>query len=204
MSETKYDSVFSITSKILNRMGKELGTSAGKATMATLRNSIGRETSQTIAVWPILFDYIPETFLSKTGDLSNSEQAILTSLQMYALHQQGRENSVDKWAEKKEWNNIGAALKSLRTGEDTTAIDRRFNAMITATTFEELVQHLRQMIRLLRRNKEVTLSYASLANDLYAYLQGKEEAIRIQWAKAYYSRSVENKSENKEGENQND
>lgn len=204
MSEVKYDSVFSVTSKILNKIGQELETSAGKATLAMLRNSIGRETSQSIAVWPIIFEYIPESFLSKHAELSNSEQAILTSLQLYALHQQGREKSVDQWTEKGEWNNMGAALKALRTGEDTTAIDRRFNTLITSATYEEFTHHLRQMIRMLRRNKEVTLSYASVAADLYDYLQGKEETIRIHWAKAYYSRSVKTKNEIKEGEKQYD
>lgn len=200
MSEVKYDSVFSVTSNILNRLERDLETSTGKAALATLRNSIGRETSQSIAVWPIIFEYIPESFLSKQAKLSNSERAILTTLQLYALHQQSREKSVDKWMEKGEWNNMGAALKTLRTGEDTTAIDRRFNVLVTAATFEELIHHLRQMIRLLRRNKEVKLSYASLASDLYDYLQGNEETIRIQWAKAYYSRSQKTKNENNEGE----
>ena len=183
------DTVFSVTGRILGRLEAIRGESIGKATLANLRNSIGRPLSETIDVWPTVFEQMPKNFLSRSGELTDEEQAILTTLQMYALHQQGQNDNVNKISEKGEWDNIGISLKALRLGEDTRAIDRRFNTMITSTTFEEITHHLRQLIRLLKAKKsDEKVNYARLANDLYWYLRNQEENVRISWAKAYYSK----------------
>ncbi|KFN89185.1 hypothetical protein TMUPMC115_2567 [Tetragenococcus muriaticus PMC-11-5] len=69
------------------------------------------------------------------------------------------------------------------------AIDRRFNTMITSSSFEELTHHLRQMIQLLKaKNPDIAVNYAQLGNDLYWFLRNKEEKVRLDWAKAFYSR----------------
>lgn len=196
------ESVFNITSKIVNNIGRDPKSSRSKAILAELRNSIGREYSQTIGVWPILYEYLPERFMSKDGALSNSEKAIITALQLYSIHQQGKDSNVDVWAQKGEWNNIGHSIKTLRKGEDTTAIDRRFNTLITSSTFDELIYHLRQMIRLLRRESGSKVSYATLANDLYKFLNGSDEAIKVSWGKGYYSQSSRDENTKEENDNE--
>ncbi|XJS11724.1 type I-E CRISPR-associated protein Cse2/CasB [Aerococcaceae bacterium WGS1372] len=123
--------------------------SSGKAALANLRNSIGRPYSQTIDIWPLLFEKLPVDYLGRGEALTRREQAILTTLQLYSIHQQGVEHSVSKDYIKGKWNNMGESLSILRIGEDSKAIDRRFNVMITSTTYDEFVHHLRQMIRLL-------------------------------------------------------
>lgn len=195
------ETVFSVVVKIITQLEYVRESSSGKAALANLRNSIGRPLSQTIAIWPIVFEQIPESFLGKNGKLTDEEQAILTTLQIYALHQQGRSNSVNKRSEKGQWNNIGMSLKFLRVGDDTTAIDRHFNTMITSSTYEELIHHLRQLVRLLKaKNPDVTIDYARLGNDLYWYLRNKDENVRLRWAKAFYSR----KNNLEKGENNHD
>ncbi|WP_353893857.1 type I-E CRISPR-associated protein Cse2/CasB [Proteinivorax hydrogeniformans] len=183
------DNVFTVTGRILGRLEEIRDYSSGKAALANLRNSIGRPLSETIDVWPIVFEQMPEHFLSKNGKLTSEEKAILTTLQIYALHQQGQSVNVNKRSEKEKWNNIGISLKALRNGEDTIAIDSRFNTMITSTTFEELIHHLRQLVRILKAKKQnEKIVYARLANDLYWYLRNQEENVRLSWAKAYYSK----------------
>lgn len=195
------ETVFSVVVKIITQLENVRESSSGKAALANLRNSIGRPLSQTIAVWPIVFEQMPESFLGKSGKLTDEEQAILTTLQIYALHQQGRSNSVNKRSEKGQWNNIGMSLKFLRVGDDTTAIDRHFNTMITSSTYEELIHHLRQLVRLLKaKNPDVTIDYARLGNDLYWYLRNEDESVRLRWAKAFYSR----KNNLEKGENNHD
>lgn len=187
--ENQKETVFVVVGKILTQLESVRENSSGKAALANLRNSIGRPLSSTIDIWPIVFEQMPEKFLGKGGRLTDEEMAILTTLQIYALHQQGRPNSVNRRSEKGEWNNVGTSLKSLRVGVDTTAIDRRFNTMITASSFEELTHHLRQMVRLLRsRSPEVAIDYARLGNDLYWYLKMEDDKIRLKWAKGFYSR----------------
>lgn len=190
------ETVFTVVGRIIVQFESVRENSSGKAALANLRNSIGRPLSETIDVWPIVFEQIPESFLGRSGRLTNEERAILTTLQIYALHQQGRSNSVNKKNEREQWDNIGMSLKSLRTENDTVAIDRRFNTMITATTFEELTYHLRQMVRLLKaKNPEITVNYAQLGNDLYWHLRNKEERVRLSWAKAFYSRQKTSEKE---------
>ncbi|WP_350343193.1 type I-E CRISPR-associated protein Cse2/CasB [Proteinivorax tanatarense] len=183
------DNVFTVTGRILGRLEEIRDYSSGKAALANLRNSIGRPLSETIDVWPIVFEQMPEHFLSKNGKLTSEEKAILTTLQIYALHQQGQSVNVNKRTEKEKWNNIGISLKALRNGEDTIAIDSRFNTMITSTTFEELIHHLRQLVRILKAKKQnEKIVYARLANDLFWYLRNQEENVRLSWAKAFYSK----------------
>lgn len=191
-------SVYSATSQIINNLSHLLDSSSGKALLANLRNSINRPLSETIDIWPILFENLPESFLGNGGRLTKEEEAILTTLQLYAIHQQGNSDSV--LGSGGRWDNIGNSLKSLREADNSLAIDRRYNAMITSSTYEELIHHLRQLIRLLKSKSEVKVNYPKLAEDLYWFLRGYEEKVRLKWARSYYSAKQMNKGEN-ENEN---
>lgn len=175
--------VFQVAGRLVKRLSTINQTSSGKATLARLRNSLGRSLDQTAEVWPDVFSELPENFLSRTGEPTKEELAIFTSLQLFALHQQGKGEPVATFDRKE---NIGQALKSLRKEGDSKAIDRRFNAMITATTFEELAVHLRHLIKLLRKNT-TKVSYAQLADDLFWYQNGFSDSVKLRWGQSYYS-----------------
>ncbi|EHI70394.1 type I-E CRISPR-associated protein Cse2/CasB [Streptococcus ictaluri] len=190
MTKQKKVSVSEVTRKILIKLSKQKDTSSGKALLARLRQSIGKPISETVVIWSVLFKDLPEEFLGRNGQPSNEEQAILTTLQLYALHQQSQSHSVLINREDK-YQNIGYSLKQLRQGEDTTAIDRRFNVMITASSFEELVYHLRHLISLLKtKSPETKVDYAKLSEDLYWFLRDYQERVRLSWAREYYKRNV--------------
>lgn len=180
--------VYQLTSKIIFDLNNHLDTSKGKAQLANLRNSIGKPLSQTVGVWPIIFENLPEEFLSKHGQATYEEKAILNTLQIYALYQQGKSEKTSLEGEDRYWKDLGYSLRNLRrASEETRAIDRRFNAMITATTFEELVYHLRQLIKLLKSKTEAKINYPKLADDLYWYLRGYDEDIKLRWSRRYYA-----------------
>ncbi|AWN61442.1 type I-E CRISPR-associated protein Cse2/CasB [Streptococcus sobrinus] len=196
MSEQRKARVAEVTRKILIKLSKQKDTSSGKALLARLRQSIGKPVSETVAVWPILFEDLPEEFLGHDGYTSAEEQAILTTLQLYALHQQSLSHSVFIGEENK-YQNIGNSFRQLRQGEDTTAIDRRFNVMITASTFEELVYHLRHLITLLKsKSPETKVDYARLSEDLYWFLRDYQERVRLSWARDYYKRNFKGEKDN--------
>lgn len=196
MSEQRKARVAEVTRKILIKLSKQKDTSSGKALLARLRQSIGKPVSETVAVWPILFEDLPEEFLGHDGYTSAEEQAILTTLQLYALHQQSLSHSVFIGEENK-YQNIGNSFRQLRQGEDTTAIDRRFNVMITASTFEELVYHLRHLITLLKsKSPETKVDYARLSEDLYWFLRDYQERVRLSWARDYYKRNFKGENDN--------
>ena len=91
---------------------------------------------------------------------------------------------------------MGDALKTLRTGESEST-DARFNVLITASNFNQLQNHLRQMIKLLKSKSDVEVDYASLADDLYWFLKDQKDGIKMKWARAYYKISKkESKGDN--------
>lgn len=168
----------------MKSQGKE---SAYRAILANLRNSIGRPYSQTMEVWRLMFEYLPEDVLGKTSKLTKEEQAILNTLQLYSLHQQGEEETV--WERKQYRENMGYSLSILRMDtESQKATDRRFNTMIVSTHYEEFLNHLRQMINLLKKAPHTIIDYPRLAEDLYRFQRGYKEDIRLKWARAYYGR----------------
>lgn len=185
------DTVFQIMGRITNKLANSNQSSSAKATLARLRNSVGKSVAQTAEIWPEVFSELPEEFLSIDGEPTAAETAIFTSLQLYAIHQQGTDEPV---ALSKGRSNIGQSLKSLRTGDDTKAIDRRFNALITSSTVAELTNHLRHLIKLLRKSN-TKVSYTQLANDLFWYQKGYEDRVRLLWGQSYYSQQSTEKEQ---------
>ena len=119
-------------------------------------------------------------------------------MQLYARHQQGNPCSVNlnnsqqanvetQVVEgKSRWANMGDALRTLRNDPHREGIDRRFNAMITATTIEELLTHLRHLISILKAKNDVKVNYANLSQDLLWLQRGQAERVRMRWGQSYY------------------
>ncbi len=206
MNQTQYkQTVFNVTGKILSKLNHTLETGSTKAMLARLRNSLGKDISQTVDAWQEVFSEMPLDFLSADGIVTKEESAIFTALQLYALHQQGNSasvnaydltneaNKIDSENEEDEndkisnkWMNIGYSLNALRTGEDSASIDRRFNAMITSATFQEMTVHLRHLISIFKAKSDAKINYAKLAEDLFWFQNGKQEQIRLRWGQSYY------------------
>jgi CRISPR system Cascade subunit CasB len=180
--------VGSVTNRIVYMLEQTLETSSGKATLASLRNSIGKPLSQSVEIWSLMFENLPKEFLSGGQSESKKEVAILTTLQFYALYRQGKDASGRKNTQKPSYRDIGHSLSALRKGDNTVAMDRRFNALITSATYDELIHHLRQMIKLLKSKTsgETDIDFGRLAQDLYRFLIGRDEKTRLSWARNYY------------------
>lgn len=191
------DTVYSITSKILYRIDQSKNEAMKKAILANLRNSISRSIQDSVSAYSFIFESIPKEFLARSEKLNNREKAIISSLQLYALHQQTNQESVLIENEENKYDNMGYSLSFLRSDNNSLAADRRFNAMITSSSFEEFFHHLRQMVKLLKSRTNSKVNYAKLAEDIYWFLQGKEEKIRLEWSRKYYS---SNKKEGEENE----
>ena len=189
-------SVYQATARILNLIGNDLQASSAKAHLASLRQSVNKDVHRATGVFPILFSNIPNEYLGKTDKLTDGERSIILALQLFALHQQGREQSVNAKgdAEGKDSSDLGSSLYTLRDA-DSQAVDRRFNAMITATSFDELANHLRHLIKLLKSKTDTKVNYAQLAQDLFWFQKGYESKIRLKWSRSYYRYYNEKKGE---------
>lgn len=194
--------VYNTTQSILKILDNTRDTSQTKALLANIRNSINKDITSNIDALAYIFSKLPENYLGNFGDLTNQEKAILIAIQMYAIHQQSSNSSVLKvyGQESKYKDNIGDALSLLRS-DGSEPIDKRFNAMITSSNFKELKHHLRQLIKILKAKSDAKVDYAKLADDLYWYLMGERDKIKLQWSRSYYKFR---KKENMEGEIQNE
>lgn len=199
MEDSKLN-VYKETARILRTLDNTRDKPSTKAIFANIRNSINKDSSVNMDALAFVFQNIPEEFLGYNKNLNDYEKAILTAVQMYALHQQANTNTVLKldYEDGERRQNLGDALATMRKNEDDSkAIDRRFNAMITSSNFDELSHHLRQMIKLLKAKSDAKVDYASLADDLYWFLKNQREGLKIKWSRSYY------KFNKKEGENKN-
>lgn len=195
--------VYQVISRTIRQLSGTLDTSAGRATLANLRNSIGKTPSETIDVWPIMFEYMPEDFLGRDGKLTVEETTVLNTLQLYALYQQGSVGSVAADQEADQWENMGTSFANLRSNDDRVSVDRRFNAMITSETYDELFYHLRQMFGLLksRTKGQIKVNFAKLGQDIFWFILGSKDYVRIAWSREYYKNRYEDKTSSEGEEN---
>lgn len=186
--ETKIsnDEFLQTVNNIFKRLSLMNDKSLKKSILAKLRNSLGKPLSQTIEIWSILFEYLPEKFLSDNYSENYAETVILTTLQLYAVHQQGFDVNV---LDDENFKSIGFSLSQLRTEENKFALDRRFNSMITSSTFDELSTHLRHLVKQLKsKSPVIKVDYVKLSWDLYMFLLGNEEKVQLNWARDYYKK----------------
>lgn len=184
---------YNTAKSILIKLDSTRDASSTKALLANMRNSADKDISNNVDALAYVFSNLSYGEDDRGGELSYMEQAIFTAIQMYAIHQQSNVESVLKFGnndenesrEKKYKANIGDALATLRSDE-SESIDKRFNAMITATNFNKLSYHLRQMIKILKSKSDAKVDYAKLAEDLYWFMIGRKEEVRLSWARSYY------------------
>ncbi|MDO5027510.1 MAG: type I-E CRISPR-associated protein Cse2/CasB [Tissierellia bacterium] len=189
MTEKKSKSkmVFSTTNKIISIISNSLDISNTKGILSKLRNSTGKPFEEIPSSLQIVYENIPEELLNPNYNISNAERAIITALQLFAIHQQSKSYSVNEIKEDRAWDNFGYSLSFLRDGGKNIALDNRFNAMIRSTSFEELTNHLRQLVKISKSSdKNIRINYPKLAIDLYKFLNNGQENIRLNWARAYY------------------
>lgn len=199
---------YNTAKSILIKLDSTRDASSTKALLANMRNSADKDISNNVDALAYVFSNLSYGEDDRDGELSYMEQAIFTAIQMYAIHQQSNVESVLKFGnndenesrEKKYKANIGDALATLRSDE-SESIDKRFNAMITATNFNKLSYHLRQMIKILKSKSDAKVDYAKLAEDLYWFMIGRKEEVRLSWARSYYKYR---KNEEMEGEIKNE
>lgn len=188
-TEGKIPSVYGTMRGILFHMNSPQEQKNLAGNLAVVRNSIGKNYEDAAEVWPILFPLIPREYLG-TGALNYKEKALLVALQLYAIGQQGS-NKVKN----DESKNFGSSLNRTKD-ENSIALDRRFNTMLTATTFEEFTYHLRQIFKLGKNNNAFSVNYPALADDLFWYQNGKDRQICLKWARDYYRPMIKDEENN--------
>lgn len=154
--------------------------------LARLRRGISREPG---------FDYTLDTYLAVSDDLltelkehvkdgatTAAEYAKHAAVTMYALHQQSQRERMHV-----DGRGLGHAIGDLaRASSGPEGVRRRFAALGTAISFDEVSYHLRSLIVMLREHK-IPLDYGLLADDLRTMrLPGRRAKMQATWGREYF------------------
>lgn len=156
-------------------------TSAGVADLAALRRAAAVEPGSDPRVWALTVADV--AFGADLGDdPTDEERAVHAAMTLYAVHQQSQRERMHRPG----WG-LGRAVRTLgqRVGNED-AVRRRFEALGTAATFAELMEHSRGLVRQFR-SEAVSLDYGQFADDLLS-LQSptRAGAVRLRWGRDYY------------------
>ncbi|MEU7754284.1 type I-E CRISPR-associated protein Cse2/CasB [Micromonospora sp. NPDC049171] len=148
--------------------------------LTALRRGLGRDPGDVPAMWPYY------TRLRSDGWVSSDLRAEHAALVLFAVHQQSQPRLVHR-----PGVGLGTAVAKLRLDGkfSVDAVDRRFGAAATATSFPEVVAHLRSMVSQLR-SLTVTppLDYTKLFRDLCDWQDAdRAHQVRRRWGAQYFT-----------------
>jgi CRISPR system Cascade subunit CasB len=159
-----------------------------------LRRGVGREAGSVPEMWAFY------TTLNPDGHLTRELRAEHIALTMFSVHQQSHSQPVhrvyaDVAAGHERGFGLGSAVLTLRNSRKYTpeAVDRRFAAAATATSVNELRQHLHGLIiRLHGLSPQPGLDYTQLYRDLLEWQFPDGPArVRRRWGGSYVAGAAE-------------
>ncbi len=167
-------------------------SSAARADLARLRRGLGKPAGSVPEIWELTVGAVPERLTWDRDEPSRAEQAAHAAMTLYALHQQSLTVGIHRPKVR-----FGAAVRRL-AGDDRKgdrqagkqAVTRRFMAVATAQSIDEVLFHVRGLITQLRREK-IGLDYAMFADDVLNLLTpGRETLVRLAWGREFYRTQV--------------
>lgn len=154
--------------------------SSSIAMLAHLRHAAGKPTGSVADIWPVT---VADSLAGPHAgdDPTHAEIAVHVAMTLYAVHQQSAPTRMHQRGQ-----GFGRALRALRPADaETDPVRRRFQAVGTADSLDELVHHARGLVQLLRAERQAQ-DYALLADQLLAWQRGDEVRVRLQWARDFY------------------
>jgi CRISPR system Cascade subunit CasB len=154
---------------------------AAVAALAQLRRGVGKPVGAIAELWQLTLEGVP--LPPRYGDQpTTNERAAHTAMTLYALHQQSRSEPMHRPGQ-----SIGTAARILaQRSPSAEATRRRFEALGTATTFEEVSHHARGLISQFR-TYGVPLDYGQFADQLVGLLHpASADRVRLSWGRDFY------------------
>ncbi|WP_231500250.1 type I-E CRISPR-associated protein Cse2/CasB [Saccharothrix sp. NRRL B-16314] len=157
--------------------------SAAVAALARLRRGVGKPAG---SVNEILQYTVSEKFAGPGAgdDPTPAETAAHVALTLYATHQQSQHKRMHQ-----RGFGLGRAVRMLHPEEFGVVVPpvlRRFQALGTAQSPDELVHHLRGMVQL-QRGRGIPLDYALLSDELALWQRrGGASTVRLRWGREFY------------------
>lgn len=155
------------------------------AALAKLRRGVGRAPGEDLELIGLttgdLYSVMESRELPDTP--TDIEQACYAALTLFAVHQQSqRAESMHR-----QGRSLGSAVLALsHTEASEAAVTRRFEALGTASSWDEIAHHSRGLVQQLRAAK-IPLDYGQLAVDFLALQRADEaDAVRNRWGREFY------------------
>lgn len=166
------------------------GTPTAVRTLAVLRRQASASALDP-EVWDEFFDRVPDQLIGRGDEPSDAERALQAALVLYAIHQQSRGTAMHQ-----SGATLGQAVRRLSNGATEAATVRRFKALGSSSTWEEVLHHLRGLVTQLR-GQGITLDYGLLARDLL-FLQEPATAagVRRRWGRDLHRAAPDERTEN--------
>lgn len=154
--------------------------SSAVAMLAHLRHAAGKPVGSVPDIWQVTLG--DELAGPRAGDApTHVEVAVHVAMTLYGVHQQSASKRMHQ-----RGHGLGRSLRALHPADaQTDPVRRRFQAVGTADSLDELVHHARGLVQLLRAGG-TPLDYGLLADQLVAWQRGDEVQVRLQWARDFY------------------
>lgn len=192
---TKADEVALLVGKKINAIQCDLESS--RPILARLRRYAGKNILDSQEIWGYVLENMPESLMGKgkeNFEPSEAEIAVHITLSLYALHQQGTTVPVSC-----KGCSFSTAVRKIAVSDEEaekSGVRRRFDAALTSSDINELSNHMRGLVQLIRQsNSTIQADYPLLAKDLYQYQfpDGKKKVL-MRWGQDYYR--IQNNLEN--------
>jgi CRISPR system Cascade subunit CasB len=162
---------------------------AGARDLAVLRRAVTTVPGAAPEVWGIEFEGMPDSLAGVRRDPSAGEWAVHAALTLYAVHQQSQQVGMHCIGEA---YGLGASVRQMVWKEkdryknlEEGQLPRRFAAMVTSETMEEMLHYARQIVQLLR-SSGIPLDYGLLARDLFEIQNPyRSDFVRLTWGRGY-------------------
>jgi CRISPR system Cascade subunit CasB len=168
---------------------------AAVAALAQLRRGVGKPVGAIADLWQLTLEGVP--LPPRYGEEATiNERAAHTALTLYALHQQSRSEPMHRSGQ-----SIGAAARILaRRTTSLEATRRRFEALGTASSFEEVAHHARGLISQFRTHG-IPLDYGRFADQLVGLLHpASADRVRLSWGRDFHRPAADEFTTNQTGQ----
>ena len=158
--------------------------------LSMLRRGTLEDLGRLPEVWTAVVATVPGPLRGAGDEPSAAEAAAFAAMAMFAVHQQSQSILVHQ-----RGRPLGRALGQLAkvSTHSEAGMTRRFGALITSESQEEMLHHLRSLVGLLRTAKrsdgsslQARVDYGTLARDLTLLMDPRyAPGVRLRWGRDY-------------------
>ena len=153
-----------------------------RAILADLRRGLGKEPGTVMEMFPHIARFVQTKYRGE-------ENAYFLVASLFALY------PTSSWASHENYNNLGKSLSFLK--EESDSIEKRFLALLNSDE-EDLPNHLRQIISLLKSNDKL-INWLQLLKDIKAW-KHEDKYVQRNWAKGFWGNASTNTENSEKGE----